>query len=90
MLISFPEIMLNVGILLGYVSTFCLWGVPVTINRRLMLGLGGLLALALVGGVLIIRALHWLVVQRRTNEAFSVLIKICSSDEEAELDKDLQ
>ncbi|KAJ7564024.1 hypothetical protein O6H91_03G134200 [Diphasiastrum complanatum] len=86
MLISFPEIMLNVGILLGYVSTFCLSGLPVTINWRLMLGLGGLLALGLAGGVLIIpESPRWLVVQRRTNEALSVLMKISSSDEEAEL-----
>ena len=39
-LTSFPEILINVGILLGYVSNYLFSGLPTSINWRVMLALG--------------------------------------------------
>ncbi|KAI5318745.1 PREDICTED: polyol transporter [Prunus dulcis] len=39
-LTSFPEIFINLGILLGYVSNYAFSGLPAHINWRIMLGVG--------------------------------------------------
>ncbi|KAJ6402052.1 hypothetical protein OIU84_014179 [Salix udensis] len=39
-LTSFPEIFINLGILLGYISNYAFSGLPVHINWRVMLGIG--------------------------------------------------
>ncbi|XP_071907085.1 probable polyol transporter 4 [Coffea arabica] len=84
-LTSFPEIFINIGILLGYVSNYAFSGLPAHINWRIMLVVG------IVPSVLIAFALfvipespRWLVVQNRVEEARSVLLKTNENDAEVE------
>ncbi|KAF1895379.1 hypothetical protein Lal_00044029 [Lupinus albus] len=84
-LTSVPEIFINFGILLGYISNYAFSKLPAHINWRIMLGVG------LIPSVVIAVALfaipespRWLVVQNRIEEARLVLIKITNSEKEAE------
>lgn len=80
-LVSLTEVFINFGILLGYVVSFALQGLPSNYNWRLMLGIGMLPALLLACGVLIMpESPRWLVTQRRTSDARSVLIKSSNGD----------
>ncbi|KAJ7532462.1 hypothetical protein O6H91_13G004600 [Diphasiastrum complanatum] len=86
MLSSFPEIFINSGIVLGYVSSLCLSGLPISINWRLMLVLGAMPAIVLVCSVLILpESPRWLVVKNRNEEALSVLIMTSTDSSEAEI-----
>ncbi|TYG64041.1 hypothetical protein ES288_D06G077300v1, partial [Gossypium darwinii] len=49
---SLPEIFINIGILLGYISNFALSGLPQPLNWRLMLGLAALPVGAVALGVI--------------------------------------
>lgn len=51
-LTSLPEVFINGGILLGYISNYALSGIPQDMNWRLMLGLAALPAIAVALGVL--------------------------------------
>ncbi|KAK7246538.1 hypothetical protein RIF29_41407 [Crotalaria pallida] len=84
-LTSFPEIFINFGILLGYISNYAFRNIPPHINWRIMLGVG------LIPSVVIAVALfaipespRWLVMQNRIEEARLVLIKITNNEKEAE------
>eukprot|EP00250_Pteridium_aquilinum_P029835 c40204_g1_i1 orf=50-1654(-) len=80
-LVSLTEVFINFGILLGYVVSFALEGLPSTYNWRLMLGIGMLPALLLAAGVIVMpESPRWLVTQRRTTEARSVLLKTSNGD----------
>ncbi|KAL5771230.1 hypothetical protein ACOSP7_015384 [Xanthoceras sorbifolium] len=83
---SLPEVFINFGILLGYISNYALSGLPEDINWRLMLGLAALPAIFVALGVMAMpESPRWLVMKGRFAEAKQVLIKISDSKEEAEL-----
>ncbi|MBA0698055.1 hypothetical protein Goari_021564 [Gossypium aridum] len=75
-LTSFPEIFINLGILLGYVSNYAFSGLSVHINWRVMLAVG-ILPSVFIGFALFIipESPRWLVMQNRVEDARSVLLK---------------
>ncbi|GMP48222.1 hypothetical protein CsSME_00015647 [Camellia sinensis var. sinensis] len=83
-LTSFPEVFINAGILLGYVSNFAFSKLPLHLGRRFMLGVGAIPSVFLVVGVLAMSELpQWLVLQGQLSEAQRVLQNISDSKEEA-------
>uniref|UniRef100_A0A2C9W5A1 Major facilitator superfamily (MFS) profile domain-containing protein n=2 Tax=Manihot esculenta TaxID=3983 RepID=A0A2C9W5A1_MANES len=83
---SLPEVFINIGILLGYISNYALSSLPENINWRLMLGLAALPAILVALGVLVMpESPRWLVMKGRFDDAKQVLIKTSDSKEEAEL-----
>ncbi|KAJ6843422.1 putative polyol transporter 1 [Iris pallida] len=85
-LTSFPEVFINVGILLGYVSNFGFSKLPLHLGWRVMLGIGAVPSVFLGVGVLgMPESPRWLVMQGRLAEAKRVLEKTSDSDEEAAL-----
>ncbi|GLT47937.1 hypothetical protein SLA2020_215900 [Shorea laevis] len=84
-LTSFPEIFINVGILLGYVSNYAFSGFSVHINWRIMLAVGILLAVFIGFALFIIpESPRGLVMQNRVDRARSVLLKTIENEEEVE------
>ena len=84
-LTSFPEIFINVGILLGYISNYLLSGLPYHISWRLMLGVVILPSVFI--GITLIRipeSPRWLVAQNRAEEARLVLSMVTENDDETE------
>lgn len=84
-LTSFPEIFVNIGILLGYISNYVFSGLPVHINWRIMLGVG-ILPSVFIGFALFVipESPRWLVMQNRIEEARSVLAKTYDNEREVE------
>ncbi|XAR59139.1 hypothetical protein NMG60_11014803 [Bertholletia excelsa] len=84
-LTSFPEIFINVGILLGYVSNYAFSGLPAHISWRIMLGVG-ILPSVFVGMALFVipESPRWLVMKNRIEEARLVLVKTNESEGDAE------
>ncbi|GLT86928.1 hypothetical protein SLE2022_050350 [Rubroshorea leprosula] len=87
-LTSIPEISINVGILLGYVSNYAFSGLSLHINWRIMLAVG-ILPSVFIGFALFIipESPRWLVMQNRVEEARSVLLK--TNENEAEVEERL-
>uniref|UniRef100_A0ACD5TQJ8 Uncharacterized protein n=1 Tax=Avena sativa TaxID=4498 RepID=A0ACD5TQJ8_AVESA len=83
-LTSFPEVFINLGILLGYVSSYAFARMPLHVGWRLMLGIGAapslMLALLLSG---MPESPRWLVMKGRLADARAVLEKIADTPEEA-------
>lgn len=87
-LTSFPEVFINLGILLGYVSNYAFSGLSVHTNWRVMLAVG-ILPSVFIGFALFIipESPRWLVMQNRVEEARSVLLK--TNENEKEVDERL-
>lgn len=84
-LTSFPEIFINLGILLGYVSNYAFSGFSVHTGWRIMLGVG-ILPSVFIGFALFVipESPRWLVLQNRVDEARAVLLKTNDNEEEVE------
>lgn len=84
-LTSFPEIFINLGILLGYVSNYVFSGFSAHINWRIMLAVG-ILPSVFIGFALFIipESPRWLVMQNRIDEARTVLMKTNENQSEVE------
>ncbi|KAH0867482.1 hypothetical protein HID58_074504, partial [Brassica napus] len=81
---SFPEIFINIGILLGYVSNYFFAKLPGHLGWRFMLGVGAIPLVCLAIGVLSMpESPRWLVLQGRLGDAFKVLDKTSNTKEEA-------
>eukprot|EP00268_Persea_americana_P027944 TRINITY_DN27180_c0_g1_i1.p1 TRINITY_DN27180_c0_g1~~TRINITY_DN27180_c0_g1_i1.p1 ORF type:complete len:519 (+),score=91.35 TRINITY_DN27180_c0_g1_i1:273-1829(+) len=84
-LTSFPEIFINLGILLGYISNYLFSGLSVHISWRVMLAVGILPSVFIGFSLFIIpESPRWLVMQNRIEEARSVLLKINENEAEVE------
>ncbi|XP_057525615.1 probable polyol transporter 4 [Amaranthus tricolor] len=84
-LTTFPEIFINLGILLGYVSNYAFSGLPSNINWRVMLALG-IFPSVLIGFALFVipESPRWLVLQDRVDEARSILIRTIGDEKEVD------
>ncbi|KAG8483299.1 hypothetical protein CXB51_022277 [Gossypium anomalum] len=84
-LTSFPEIFINLGILLGYISNYVFSGLPVHSNWRIMLGVGIAPSVFLGFALFIIpESPRWLVMQNRIEEARIVLLKTYDNTKEVD------
>ncbi|KAJ4967191.1 hypothetical protein NE237_019040 [Protea cynaroides] len=85
-LASFPEVFINVGILLGYISNYAFDRLPLHLGWRFMLGIGAIPSVFLGISVLgMPESPRWLIMQGRLGDAKLVLDKTSDSKEEAEL-----
>ncbi|XP_042449028.1 polyol transporter 5-like [Zingiber officinale] len=85
-LTSFPEVFINIGILLGYVSNFAFSHLRTSIGWRFMLGVGAIPSVFLTVGVLAMpESPRWLVLRGRLREASRVLKMISDTPDEARL-----
>ncbi|KAK6149869.1 hypothetical protein DH2020_017394 [Rehmannia glutinosa] len=84
-LTSFPEIFVNFGILLGYISNYAFSGLPAHISWRIMLAVG-IFPSILIGFALCIipESPRWLVMRNRIEEARTVLLKTNENSSEVE------
>uniref|UniRef100_A0A0D3G1R8 Major facilitator superfamily (MFS) profile domain-containing protein n=1 Tax=Oryza barthii TaxID=65489 RepID=A0A0D3G1R8_9ORYZ len=81
---SFPEIFINLGILLGYISNYAFSGLPDHVSWRVMLAVGILPSVSIAFALLVIpESPRWLVMQNRADEAREVLLKVTDSEDEA-------
>ncbi|KMZ64232.1 putative Sugar transporter [Zostera marina] len=84
-LTSFPEIFVNIGILLGYISNYVFSGLSLHIGWRVMLGASILPSIFFSLALFIIpESPRWLVLRNRTDEAKVVLSKLADTDAEVE------
>ncbi|KAK7312356.1 hypothetical protein VNO77_36147 [Canavalia gladiata] len=84
-LTSFPEVFINGGILLGYISNYAFSNMTLRLGWRMMLGIGAIPSVILAVGVLAMpESPRWLVMRGRLGDATKVLNKTSDSKEEAQ------
>jgi sugar porter (SP) family MFS transporter len=84
LLTSFPEVFINTGVLLGYVSNYAFHRLPVHLSWRVMFLVGAVPPVFLAAAVLAMpESPRWLVMQGRIGDARRVLAKTCDSPTEA-------
>lgn len=84
-LTCFPEIFINVGIFLGYISNYALKNLPTHLSWRIMLGLGVVPPIFLGIGVLAMpESPRWLLMRDRNEDAMKVLLRTSESPAEAQ------
>ncbi|XP_078427419.1 major facilitator superfamily protein [Wolffia australiana] len=82
-LTSIPEIFINIGILLGYISNYVFSELPAHLSWRVMLGMGILPSVFVAVALFFVpESPRWLVMENRLEEARFVLSRICESEEE--------
>ncbi|XP_039173680.1 polyol transporter 5-like [Eucalyptus grandis] len=85
-LTSFPEVFINLGVLLGYISNYAFSKLPLKLGWRLMLGVGAIPSVMLALGVLAMpESPGWLIMHGRLADAKRVLDKTSNSKDEAAL-----
>ncbi|CAK9315868.1 unnamed protein product [Citrullus colocynthis] len=85
-LTSFPEVFINTGVLLGYVSNYVFFKLPTHLGWRFMLGIGIFPSAFLILIVLIMpESPRWLVLQGRLADATAVLHRTSDSLHDAQL-----
>ncbi|KAJ0010170.1 hypothetical protein Pint_34608 [Pistacia integerrima] len=83
---SFPEVFINGGVLLGYVSNYAFSKLSLQLGWRMMLGISAVPSVLLAVGVLAMpESPRWLVMQGRLRDARKVLDKTSNSKDEAAL-----
>ncbi|KAL5987064.1 Polyol transporter 5 [Asimina triloba] len=83
-LTSLPDLFINAGIMLGYVSNYAFSKLSLHLGWRLMLGIGAIPSIFLVIGVWRMpESPRWLIMQGRLGEGKRVLEKTSESKEEA-------
>ncbi|XP_016721955.2 polyol transporter 5 isoform X2 [Gossypium hirsutum] len=81
---SFPEVFINIGLLLGYVSNYAFSKLRLDLGWRVMLGAGAIPSIFLAIGILTMpESPRWLIMQGRLGEAKTVLDKTSDTKEEA-------
>ncbi|CAJ1930053.1 unnamed protein product [Sphenostylis stenocarpa] len=84
-LTSLPELSINIGLLLGYVSNYCFEKLPLKLGWRMMVVGPALPSLCLIILMLkLVESPRWLVMQGRVGEARKVLLLVSNTKEEAE------
>ncbi|KAL6540502.1 Polyol transporter 5 [Orobanche minor] len=85
-LTSFPEVFINFGVLLGYLSNYAFSKCSLRLGWRLMLGVGAVPPIFIGLAVLVMpESPRWLVMQGRLGDAKKVLDRTSDSPEEAQL-----
>ncbi|KAF0888251.1 hypothetical protein E2562_013701 [Oryza meyeriana var. granulata] len=81
-LASIPEIAGNSGILLSYIADFALAGLPMSLNWRLMIGIGAVPPLLLAAAALLAmpETPRWLVLHGHHDDARLVLVRTTGGD----------
>ncbi|EDQ90249.1 uncharacterized protein MONBRDRAFT_16319 [Monosiga brevicollis MX1] len=81
-LVSFTEVSINIGILLGFLAGWAFAQLPLEYGWRWMLGVGGIPPIIIIASlVLMPESPRWLTKNNRSHEAVMVLLKTCPPTE---------